>query len=88
MADGSIKIDTKIDSSSLPKQLRSMETAVKKSTSAMGESFAKMRDVMQGPVAVAKMVKDGLVAIGKAVIGPAAEIEDFVAAFTPRQHQI
>ena len=83
MADGSIKIDTKIDSSSLPKQLRSMETAVKKSTSAMGESFAKMRDVMQGPVAVAKMVKDGLVAIGKAVIGPAAEIEDFVAAFTP-----
>jgi len=83
MADGSIKIDTKIDSSSLPKQLRSMETEVKKSTSAMGESFAKMRDVMQGPVAVAKMVKDGLVAIGKAIIGPAAEIEDFVAAFTP-----
>lgn len=83
MADGSIKIDTKIDSSSLPKQLRSMETEVKKSTSAMGESFAKMRDVMQGPVAVAKMVKDGLVAIGKATIGPAAEIEDFVAAFTP-----
>lgn len=82
-ADGSIKIDTKIDSSSLPRQLKSMETACKTSAGGMSSAFAKLRDVMQGPVLAAKMVKDGLVAIGKAVIGPAAEIEDFVAAFTP-----
>lgn len=82
-ADGSIKIDTKIDSTKLPGQLKAMETACKSSTGVMGNAFAKLRDIMQGPVLAAKMVKDGLVAIGKAVIGPAAEIEDFVAAFTP-----
>jgi tape measure domain-containing protein len=82
-ADGSIKIDTKIDSTKLPGQLKAMENACKSSTGVIGNAFAKLRDVMQGPVLAAKMVKDGLVAIGKAVIGPAAEIEDFVAAFTP-----
>jgi len=83
MADGSIKIDTKIDSSSLPKQLRSMETAVKKSTSAMGESFAKMRDVMQGPVAAFQLLKQGFDAVWGSTVGQAAKIEDMTAAFTP-----
>jgi len=83
MADGSIKIDTKIDSSSLPRQLNAMETAVKSSTNSMSTAFAKMRDVMQGPVAAFQLLKQGFDAVWGSTVGQAAKIEDMTAAFTP-----
>jgi len=76
MADGSIHIDTKLDSSSLKPQLNSM-------TKSFSSAFASMRDIMLGPVLAAKAVGNALKSIGDATIGQAAKIEDMVAAFTP-----
>src|SRR5574343_1120371 len=76
MADGSIKIDTKIDASGLKSDLKSVTNQIK-------ESFASMRDVMQGPIAAINMIKDALKGMYSATVGNASAIEDMVAAFTP-----
>ena len=55
------------------------EKGVEKSKSA----FEKLQNVMQGPIAAARMIVDGMNKIGNATIGNAAKIEDFTAAFTP-----
>jgi len=60
MSDGSIHIDTKIDQSSLKPQLASMKSNI-------ASAFASMRDVMQGPVMVGRMVVDAFRKIGAEV---------------------
>ena len=57
MSDGSIHIDTKIDSSKLKPSLDSMQSNIKSAISSINKTFATMRDIMQGPVAALGMLK-------------------------------
>jgi tape measure domain-containing protein len=75
-ADGSITIDTKIDGSTLKRQIAGLKDSIK-------SNMATIRDIMQGPVAAFNMLRDSIVSVGRATVGQAAKIEDLVAAFTP-----
>lgn len=69
--DGSIKFDTKIDSSKLPSQLNGVKSQLK-------ASFASMRDVMMGPVEAGKLIGDVILKIGEklgSMVAKAAEAE-------------
>ena len=56
MADGSIKIDTKIDSSGLKSSLSSMEKNVNSFTGKASSAFSGLADIMMGPVAAGKAI--------------------------------
>lgn len=83
MADGTITIDTKIDESQLDDVVGQVSSKLGQIEKNTGNAFAKMRDVMQGPVAALGMIKNGLDVMYNALIAPAAAIEDLEAAFTP-----
>jgi tape measure domain-containing protein len=83
MADGSIKIDTKIDNSGLKSQLSSIKSSIDVMAGSAMTAFGKMRDIMQGPIAAGKMLVDVLKSVGSATVGQASKIENMVAAFTP-----
>lgn len=83
MADGTITIDTKIDESQLDDVVGQVSSKLGQIEKNTGNAFAKMRDVMQGPVAALGMIKQGLDVMYNALIAPAAAIEDLEAAFTP-----
>lgn len=67
MADGSIVIDTKIDSDGYKKSLAQMQKDTSSFVGKMKTTFAGIRDVMQGPVAAAGMLIGAIVKIGKAL---------------------
>lgn len=60
MADGKIEIETGIDQSGVNKGVKQVDSTLKKSAKSFTSTFAKMRDVMQGPVAAAGLLKGGL----------------------------
>ena len=64
MADGSIKIDTKIDQAGVKKGLKDMEKGFSGFINKSKSIFAGMRDVMQGPIAAFGMIKN---AVGNAI---------------------
>jgi len=74
--DGEIRINTRMDTSGVTKDAKNLKAT-------LTNTFASMRDVMQGPIAAGKMLIDVMQAIGKATVGNASKIEDMVAAFTP-----
>jgi len=60
MADGKIEIETGIDQSGVNKGVKQVDKTLKKSAKSFTSSFAKMRDVMLGPVAGIALLKGGL----------------------------
>ena len=62
MSDGSIHIDTKLDNSNLKPQLNNMKKSI-------ADSFASIRDVMQGPVQAGRMVIETFKKISAVVDG-------------------
>lgn len=80
MNDGQVKIGVGLDDSGLDGDLGRVQSKLQKSS-------AKLRDIMQGPVAAIGMATQALEGFGAAffdaTVGNAAKMENFVAAFTP-----
>ena len=77
-SDGKVTIDSAIDTSGIDKGLKDVDSKLKKTKKSFSETFAKLRDVMQGPIAAAGMVKDS---IGKVV----DVIKEMTAAYNDQQ---
>lgn len=76
MADGTIRIDTKIDKSGLKKDLKEIKSNMK-------ATAGNLRDIWQGVIPTIKAVGKVLQTIGKITVGNAKAIEDMTASFTP-----
>lgn len=75
--DGNIEIGTKVNTSGIKKGTKEVEKNLKeteKSSKTLGEKFAGLRDVMQGPVAAAKAIVNGV----KLAV---AAVEDLTTAY-------
>lgn len=80
-ADGSIIIDTKIDESQLDDTVNQVSQKLRQIEKNTGNSFAKLRDFMQGPIAALQQLKSALSTVYNAFIVPASAAEELQSKF-------